>query len=136
MIVAIGVNKRQWIANGSTHFEWRLRTQLRYRVAQVAPFEWRQWMSPLATLAIVIAIGATHKIAIGAIQERYWRQWLLSPNYLTLLLKTTMASPEFTLLSWSNGNFDHRKFEFWPWSWSQFLTIWSLDTRTFTSTSR
>ena len=55
----------------------------------------RQWMSPLAPMAIVIAIGATDRIAIGdngasigAIYCRHWRQWrqmLHSPNYLTLL---------------------------------------------------
>ena len=55
----------------------------------------RQWMSPLAPMAIVIAIGATHQIAIGdngasigAIYCRHWRQWrqmIHSPNLMTLL---------------------------------------------------
>ena len=57
----------------------------------------RQWMSPLAPMAIVIAIGATDRIAIGdngasigATYCRHWRQWrqmIHSPNYLTLLPK-------------------------------------------------
>ena len=51
----------------------------------------RQWMSPLA---IVIAIGTTHRIAIGAngasigaTHCRHWHQWhqmIHSPNLLTL----------------------------------------------------
>ena len=57
-------------------------------------------------MAIVIAIGATHQIAIGdngasigAIYCRHWRQWrqmLHSPNYLTLLPKT--ASIQWVLM--------------------------------------
>ena len=61
----------------------------------------RQWMSPLAPMAIVIAIGATDRIAIGdngasigATYCRHWRQWrqmIHSPNYLTLLPKPVYA---------------------------------------------
>ena len=49
----------------------------------------RQWMSPLAPMAIVIAIGATHRIAIGdngasigASHCRHWRHSLspMAPN--------------------------------------------------------
>ena len=52
-------------------------------------------MVPMAPMAIVIAIGATDRIAIGdngasigATYCRHWRQWrqmIHSPNYLTLL---------------------------------------------------
>ena len=72
-------------ANGDRH--WR----------PLAPFKWRQWMSPLAPMAIVIAIGATHRIAIGdngtsigathCRHLRQWRQMLHSPNLMTLLPK-------------------------------------------------
>ena len=88
-------------------FKWRhliqsmaiLRSQSPFRVSgsfgdPMAPID---QVAPLTTMAIVIAIGATHQIAIGnngasigAIYCRHWRQWrqmLHSPSYLTLLPK-------------------------------------------------
>ena len=56
---------------------------------------WRQWMSPLSPMAIVIANGATYRIAIGANGAfigathcrhcRQSRQMFHSPNFMTLL---------------------------------------------------
>ena len=67
-----------------------LTTIMAIHLRQVAPFKRRQW-SPMA---IVIAIGATHRIAIGdngasigAIYCRHWRQMIHSANSLTLLPK-------------------------------------------------
>ena len=91
-IGAIGSPNDPLTLNGdcelSIAIEW---IKWRHLIGANGDRQWRQWRSPLSPRTIVIANGATYRIAIdangasiGATHCRHWRQMIHSPNFMTL----------------------------------------------------